>query len=172
MKPGNLLWLDLEMTGLNPAKDKILEAAAIITNWQLQEFASFETAVFQPPGVLEAMEEWSKINHGASGLTAKIAEGKPADQVEQELLKLLDDYCEGDVYLAGNSIHQDRRFIRAYWPTLDGRLHYRMLDVSAWKIVMLNRFKVDFKKADKHRALEDIRGSIQELKVYLNHVKA
>ena len=97
--------------------------------------------------------------------------GKPVQEVENELLKFIDKYCTKELYLAGNSIHQDRKFIEREMPQLDERLHYRMLDVSAWKIYFENALKKKFVKPENHRALDDINGSIEELKWYLTFLK-
>lgn len=167
----SLLWLDLEMTGLEPEKDRIIEVAAIATDWNFKEIAMFDEVVFQPPEVVNAMDEWAKQHHAESGLTAKIPAGKSEENVEQSLLDMIATHFGSEVYLAGNSIHQDRRFVRTYWPQLDKKLHYRMLDVSAWKVVMSHKFDVTFHKTEQHRALEDIRGSIEELKLYLHYFK-
>lgn len=172
MKPGNLLWLDLEMTGLEPNRHVIIEAAAIVTDWQLREYGSYQAVVQQPPEAMADIEDWSRRHHRASGLLAQVPEGKPSREVEAQLMELVAEYCGNQpVFLAGNSIHQDRRFIRVAWPKLDERLHYRMLDVSAWKIIMENRFNINVKKPQNHRALEDIRGSINELKHYVSYIK-
>ena len=171
---GKLLWVDLEMTGLDPAADKILEVAAIVTDWDFTELASFERVIHQPDDVLENMNDWCKTQHGASGLTARVREAaEPEQQVEAELVAFVKEHFAADVpvLLAGNSIHMDRRFIEQQWKNLDSLLHYRMLDVSAWKVVFEGRYRKKFAKPDKHRALEDIRGSIEELRYYLKKVR-
>lgn len=173
-KHAKLLWVDLEMTGLEPKTDRILEVAAIVTDWNFTELASFETVVHQPPKVLEGMDEWCKTQHGASGLTERVQESEVSEtDAEDLLLDIIEHIYKDDekVILAGNSIHQDRRFIRKYWPRLEERLHYRMLDVSAWKIVFEGKYRKRFAKPEEHRALGDIRGSIQELQYYLGKVK-
>ncbi|HEX6462418.1 MAG TPA: oligoribonuclease [Candidatus Saccharimonadales bacterium] len=173
-KHATLLWVDLEMTGLDSTKDRILEVAAIATDWQFQEFASLETVIHQPPRVLRTMDEWCKTQHGASGLTERVQQSKMNEkEAEQLLVELVAAHFDKDkkVILAGNSIHQDRKFIARYWPTLDAHLHYRMLDVSAWKVVFEGRYRRAFAKPEEHRALEDIRGSIDELKYYLGKVR-
>lgn len=173
-KKAKLLWMDLEMTGLEPSRDKILEVAAIATDWQFTEMGAIELVVHQPPKVLEDMDEWCKAQHGASGLTERVRTSMVKEtEAEKMLLSLLDaQFDEGErPILAGNSIHQDRRFIRKHWPALDARLHYRMLDVSAWKLVFEGKYRKRFIKPDKHRALDDIRGSIEELRYYLEKVK-
>lgn len=173
-KHAKLLWVDLEMTGLEPKIDRILEVAAIVTDWNFTEIASFETVIHQPPKVLEGMDDWNTSQHKASGLTEKVQASEVSESdAEDMLLEIVSDIFKGDekVILAGNSIHQDRRFIRKYWPRLDEKLHYRMLDVSAWKVVFEGKYRKKFAKPEEHRALEDIRGSIMELQYYLGKVK-
>ena len=167
-----LLWVDMEMTGLAPSKDRILEVAAIITDWDFKELASFETVVKQPVSVLRHMSEFSRVHHGASGLTAKVPHGMPEPEAEETVCELVKAYFDDEpALLAGNSIHQDRQFIRAWWPQLEQLLHYRMLDVSAWKVVLQGKYGVGFEKQETHRALDDIRESIAELQFYLEKSK-
>jgi len=166
----NLLWIDLEMTGLEPATDRIVEFAAIATDWQLDEIAQLEGIVTQPQAVLDQMVPEVVAMHTKSGLIKKIPGGMGEADAEQQLLKFIDAHFGGTVYLAGNSIHQDRRFIRKYWPELDVKLHYRMLDISAWKLIMREVYGVKFAKSEAHRALEDIRGSMEELQLYQRHI--
>lgn len=166
--------MDLEMTGLDADNDRILEVAVIATDWNFKEIATYDAVVHQPDSVLKNMNEWCKTQHSASGLVEKVkASTKSSKQVEKELLSFIDKHFVADtpVLLAGNSIHMDRRFILKHWPKLDSRLHYRMLDVSAWKVVFEAKFAKRYVKPDKHRALEDIRGSIDELRYYLRKVK-
>lgn len=174
-KHAKLLWVDLEMTGLDPVKDKILEVAAVATDWNFKEYATFETVIHQPPKVLAGMDEWCTAQHGASGLTERVENSQMSEaQAEQLLVELVDAHFKKDepVLLAGNSIHMDRRFIVQHWPSLDKKLHYRMLDVSAWKVVFEGKYRKRFVKPEKHRALEDIRGSITELEYYLGKVRS
>jgi len=168
--PKKLLWLDLEMTGLNPAKHKIIEVAAVITDWDFNELATFEAIVKQPKSVLANMDDWPRKQHTASGLLAKVGEGIDSSAAEQELCNLIGaHFGSGPALLAGNSIHTDRQFIRVEWPKVEAKLHYRMLDVTAWKVVMVGKYGIEFSKKDTHRALDDIRESIAELQFYLNH---
>lgn len=174
MKRAKLLWIDLEMTGLDPVNDHILEVAAIATDMKLDEIARF-TAIVKVPE--ELMKErmvgdfWEKNAKSRDALIAQNKDGKPVSEVEQELLKFLDDNFGKEVYLAGNSIHQDRKFIEREMPELNKRLHYRMLDVSAWKIYFENALNKKYLKPENHRALDDIEGSIGELKWYLTFLK-
>lgn len=176
-----ILWVDLEMTGLNPEKDKILEVAAIITDWDFNEIATFESAVKVSPKIIEERmvgDFWDKFSNVKNSLIEQNKQSSlSSKEVEQELISFLNEYFKEDIsnnekiILAGNSIHQDRRFIRSEWKNLDELLHYRMLDVSSWKIVMNEKYHRVFAKPEEHRALDDIRGSIMELKYYLKKVK-
>ena len=169
-----LLWIDLEMTGLSPVHDRIMEVAAIITDWNLEEKGTYTGVVKVSDKVIaERMvgEFWEKNKVSYDALVAQNASGKAAAVIERELLDFVKEHC-GDavVYLAGNSIHQDQKFIEREWPELNKRLHYRQLDVSAWKIYFENALGKKFLKPENHRALDDIRGSIEELKWYLKTI--
>lgn len=175
-KPKHILWVDLEMTGLDPAADRILEVGAIITDWEFTEVATYEAVVKVDAELMRQRmvgEFWEEFSSVRDALVVQNENGKPSAMVEAELLGFIHEHIgdEGKVLLAGNSIHQDRRFIANEWPALDARLHYRMLDVSAWKVVFEGKFKKKFAKPEAHRAIEDIRGSIEELKYYLKKVK-
>ncbi len=163
-----LFWLDMEMTGLIPEKDRILEVAAIVTDLEFRVLDTLEAVVFQPTAVLEAMDAWCKEHHGKSGLTARVSNGISEKDVDSLLAELARKHFGTEkVVLAGNSIWQDRRFVERYLPQFSSALHYRMLDVSAWKLVFENCFGKKFKKQEKHRALGDIEESIAELRHYL-----
>jgi len=178
-KKAKLLWIDLEMTGRDPAEDRIMEVAAIATDWDFNEIATYEGVVkVVPELVKERMkvngEFWDANPEARDGLIGQnLEKGRPGDTIENELLLFVKDYFDTSVpvLLAGNSIHQDRRFIRSEWSRLDNLLHYRMLDVSAWKVVFGGKYKKLFTKQKAHRALDDIRGSILELEYYLKKVK-
>ena len=114
---------------------------------------------------------WEKNAESRDALIAQNQTGEPVSTVERKLLQFLDDNFSSEIYLAGNSIHQDRKFIEREMPELNKRLHYRMLDVSAWKIYFENALNKKFIKPENHRALDDITGSIEELKWYLNFLK-
>lgn len=116
-------------------------------------------------------EFWEKNAASRDGLMAQNKDGKSVAEVEKLLLEFLDKYFGEEIYLAGNSIHQDRKFIEREWPQLNKRLHYRMLDVSAWKIYFENALNKKFTKREAHRALDDIEGSIEELKWYTTLIK-
>lgn len=176
-KKAKLLWVDLEMTGLDASEDRILEVAAIATDWNLRELATYEAVVRVDPTHMQARmvgEFWDKYTDVRAALMAQNEGGKACDAVEQELLEFITEHFAVDdrVVLAGNSIHQDRKFIDNEWPCLSEKLHYRMLDVTSWKLVMEGKYKKKFAKPEQHRALEDIRGSIEELQYYLGKVKA
>jgi oligoribonuclease len=168
----NFLWIDMEMSGLEVADNRILEVAAIVTDQDLKPLETYEAVVFQEPEVLARMDAWCQENHGKSGLTAAVAHGKPEAQVEKELLALVDRHFKSSdrPILCGNSIGQDRKFIDAYWKELSKKLHYRMLDVTSFKIIFGTRFKVEFPKKGSHRAIDDIHESIAELGHYLSFV--
>ncbi|WP_347356850.1 oligoribonuclease [Bdellovibrio sp.] len=169
-----LFWIDMEMTGLDVEKEVIIEVAAVVTDLNFKELATFETVVKQPQKFLDNMDAWNTEHHKKSGLTAKVPFGMEPDQVEAKLMdmvkKFFPDPNERPV-LAGNSIMQDRLFINKYMPELAARLHYRMVDVSSWKVIINNKFKYVYQKSNKHRALEDIRESIQELRHYCDNLK-
>lgn len=175
-KRAKLLWIDLEMTGLDPHRDRILEVAAIATDWDFKEIACYEAVKKVGTNLMEQRmvgEFWEKYTAVREALMAQNESGKHGRTVENELLAFIDEHfsAEEPVLLAGNSIHQDRKFIENEWSRLNKRLHYRMLDVSAWKVVMDGKYGKKFAKPEAHRALEDIQGSIEELKYYLKKVK-
>ncbi len=174
MKKAKLLWIDLEMTGLEPDKDKILEVAAIATDMDLNEIATYEAVVKVDDKLIKERmvgEFWERNKESYDALVSQNENGRPVKEVEGELLEFLDKNFGKEIYLAGNSIHQDRKFIEREMPELNKRLHYRMLDVSAWKIYFENALDKKFTKRDAHRALDDINGSIEELKWYLTFLK-
>ena len=165
------------MTGLDPVEDRILEVAAIVTDWQFNELGVYEAVKRVGSNLVKkrmavAADFWDKNPVARDGLMAQNLTGLNGRTVENELLAFLNEHFADDerVLLAGNSIHQDRKFIDNEWPRLSGRLHYRMLDVSAWKVVFEGRYGKKFAKPEEHRALADIRGSIMELKYYLEKV--
>jgi oligoribonuclease len=168
-----LLWIDLEMTGLDEQTDSILELAAVVTDVELKSLEEYHRVVFQPAEVLNGMNDWCKKTHGDSGLTAAVPNGTPLAQVETELLTLLDKHFGPNdrIVLAGNSIGNDRRFIDKYMPALAKRLHYRLIDVSSFKEVFRERYNIGFHKGNAHRAVDDIHESIRELAFYLSFVQ-
>ena len=175
-KPKYILWMDLEMTGLDPVLDRILEVGAVITDWDFNEVARYEAVKKVGPRLMKQRmvgDFWDSYPAVRDALMAQNMTGKNGRTVENELLEFINEHIgsEEKVLLAGNSIHQDRRFITNEWPRLDERLHYRMLDVSAWKVVFEGKYKKKFAKPEAHRAIEDIQGSIEELKYYLKKIK-
>lgn len=174
MKKAKLLWVDLEMTGLDPEKDRILEVAAIATGWDLEPMAEMTAVVKVPESLMRKRmvgEFWEKNAESRDALMEQNAEGGDVLEVQKQLLQFVERYFGKEVILAGNSIHQDRKFIDREWPELAQRLHYRMLDVSAWKVYFEGAKGKKFVKREAHRALDDIQGSIEELKWYLSFVK-
>ncbi|RTL02165.1 MAG: oligoribonuclease [Proteobacteria bacterium] len=172
----NLIWLDMEMTGLSPENNVILEVAVVITDSQLNVLAESPSyAIVQPQAELDKMDKWNVNTHTKSGLLARIAnEGVELDFAEKELLKLLKKYiAKGVSPLCGNTIHQDRKFIVRYMPQLEEYLHYRNIDVSTIKELAKRWYPniaEGFKKHNKHEALADIYESIEELKYYRQHM--
>ena len=175
-----LVWLDMEMTGLDAATERIIEVATILTDGQLTEIAvGPELVIHQPDEVLAAMDDWNKKHHGGSGLVDRVKASTISDgEAEAQTLAFITAHIgpKDRPVLAGNSIHQDRRFIRRYMPTLDARLHYRMVDVSTIKELARRWYPQIIakqpQKNDSHRALDDIRESIDELRYYRANVFA
>lgn len=173
---GKVLWMDLEMTGLDPIEDRILEVGVIVTDWDFKEIATYEGVVKVGPALMKKRMVgtfWDMFSDVRAALMAQNEHGKSGRTIENELLAFINEHFPADVpvLLAGNSIHQDRRFIVNEWTRLDARLHYRMLDVTAWKVVFEGKYRKKFAKPEAHRALDDIRGSIEELQYYLKKVK-
>lgn len=175
MEGSKLIWLDLEMTGLNPNRDHIIEIATIVTDSQLNILAEGPSiAIHQPDDILAQMDEWNTRQHGGSGLTARVQASRiNIAKAEQQTLLFLQQYCQPqESPLCGNSICQDRRFLYQYMPQLEAFFHYRNLDVSTLK-ELARRWQPELiqqlKKHDKHLALEDIKDSINELKLYQQH---
>lgn len=167
----NLLWLDLEMTGLEPAKDLIVEVGVILTHFDLQELARYETGVRHDESQLRVLfdaNEWCRNRPAETEAEIQTSlSGKNQNIVEEDLLKLIEqNFGDEPVYLAGNSIHADRGFIKQYWPKLHNRLHYRMLDVSSFKLWWVGKGKFPYIKKELHTALSDIEESIAEFKFY------
>ena len=169
--PNNLIWLDMEMTGLLPDGDRIIEMALVVTNPQLEVLGESPVwVVHQPDEVLNAMDSWNKGTHGKSGLVDKVRASRLAEaDVERAALGFLAAHVPASSSpMCGNSICQDRRFLARWMPQLEAYFHYRNLDVSTLK-ELVKRWKPElkaFSKEGKHEALADILESIEELKFY------
>lgn len=172
--PTRILWVDLEMTGLDPQTDRIVEVAAIMTDWQFTELGSMQSGVGQNEQDLKqlfAANPWAMARpENTNELIELSVQSAPEKEVAAQLRAFIDQHAPANelVLLAGNSIHCDRGFIKQWWPEVEERLHYRMLDVSAWKVVMQGRYGMEFPKKETHRALDDIQESIAELQFYLD----
>lgn len=171
----NLIWIDLEMTGLDPEKEVIIEIATIITDAQLNILAEGPAlAIKQPDEVMDNMDEWCTTQHGMSGLTARVKSSiittRMAEVVTLEFLR--QHVPQGLSPMCGNTVSQDRRFLVRYMPELEAYFHYRHIDVSTLK-ELARRWKPEllkgYSKQSTHLALEDIRDSIEELKYYRKH---
>ena len=171
----NLIWIDLEMTGLDTQSDQIIEIATIVTDANLMPLAEGPViAIHQSQEILGGMDEWNQRQHGESGLIERVRESAYNEaKAESETLEFLRRYVpEGASPMCGNSICQDRRFLARAMPQLEAFFHYRNLDVSTLK-ELAKRWSPSimdgFKKAGKHLAIDDIRDSIAELKFYRDH---
>jgi len=175
-KKTNLIWIDLEMTGLDPSYDRILEIATIVTDIQLNIIASGpEIVIHQDDNILARMNTWVANQHNSTGLVEKVQASKITEaHAEQATVEFLAKYVESGVSpMCGNSICMDRRFLINYMPTLAQYFHYRHLDVSSLKILAQNwapNIAQNFVKNSSHRALDDVRLSIDELKYYREHL--
>lgn len=170
-----LIWLDLEMTGLDPFNDVIIEIATIVTDANLQTVAEGPTiAIHQPDSILDAMDAWNTRQHGQSGLVDRVrASEYSVEQAADETLDFLREHVQRDQSpMCGNTICQDRRFMAKWMPELEAFFHYRNLDVSTLK-ELARRWKPEilagFKKQGSHLAMDDIRDSIAEMQYYREH---
>lgn len=171
-RSSHLIWIDLEMTGLDSNRDAIIEIATIVTDANLNEIATGpELVIHQPQQILDGMDAWNTQQHGESGLTQRVLDAEVScAEAETSTLQFLQDHVEfGKSPMCGNSICQDRRFMARLMPALEAYFHYRNLDVSTLKI-LAGLWKPDvaagFSKESSHRALDDIRDSIAELVYY------
>ena len=168
----NLIWIDLEMTGLNPDSDRIIEIATVVTDKHLVVLAEGPVyAIHQPQAVLEGMDRWNTEQHGKSGLVERVNASRIDEaQAEQSTLRFLRQYVDHGVSpMCGNSICQDRRFLSRLMPELVSYFHYRNLDVSTLKILAqlwMPEIAGRFEKVSSHLALSDIHDSIRELRFY------
>ncbi len=172
MNENNLVWIDLEMTGLQPATDHIIEIASIVTTPELEIIEEGPViAVHQPDSVIDSMNDWCKVQHGKSGLTQRVKDSSTTlAEAEQQTINFLQKHVPaGKSPICGNSICQDRRFLAQHMKALESFFHYRNLDVSTLK-ELARRWAPDvLSKVDKketHLALDDIRESIEELRTY------
>ena len=171
----NLIWIDLEMTGLDPETHVIVEIASIVTDGQLNIVDHGpDIAINHPEHILSSMEEWSREHHQASGLLDRVkASSRDCRRAEEETLDFVSRYCEkGKSPLCGNSVWQDRRFLIKYMPLLEAFLHYRNIDVSSVKELVKNWYPAlpRLEKQKAHLAMSDIEESIKELKYYREKV--
>lgn len=169
-----ILWLDMEMTGLDPERCVPLQIAGVITRSDLEEEASVEVTIWQPDEELSRMVPVVRDMHAKNGLTERVRTSRhDTAHAERAVLELVAARCgPGAAVLAGNSIHQDRRFLARYFPALEGYLHYRMIDVSSIKELVRRWYGKDatYSKGDvPHTALADIRASIDEMRYYRKH---
>jgi oligoribonuclease len=175
---GRLIWIDLEMTGLDTGRDSILEIATVVTDSQLNVLAEGpEFAIAHPVATLEAMDEWNRTQHGKSGLWRRVLEeGVPLAEAEARTLAFLREWVgAGQSPMCGNSICQDRRFLHREMPQLERHFHYRNLDVSTLKELARRwapQVLAGVRKASAHTALSDVRDSIEELRYYRRHLGA
>jgi oligoribonuclease len=172
----HLFWVDLEMTGLNPHYDHILEIASVVTNSQLEVLAEGPSyAIFQQEYILERMDEWNLKQHTDSGLLKAVRTASVTlEEAYESTLTFARRYCTYKTApLCGNSVYQDKNFLRQYMPELDNYFHYRIIDVSTVKELVRRWYPEDsciyFEKKTNHRALEDVYASIEELKHYRKH---
>lgn len=175
-KPTKIFWVDLEMTGLDANEDVILEVAAEITDFDFKTIASYEARVRQDRDVvIDRMQKntwWQDYPANRDDFISKLDDAKPSEQVEQELVSLIaEHFGDEPAILAGNSIHNDRNFIKSWWPALDLKLHYRMLDVTSFKLLMQGKYGIEFEKREVHRAFDDIQASIAELQYYIEKLQ-
>ena len=167
-----LVWIDMEMSGLVPERDRILEVAMVVTDSELNVIAEAPVfVVHQPDEVLDAMDSWNKSTHGKSGLVDKVrASTWTVEEVERRLIEFLKPVVpERTAPLCGNTVHQDRRFMARYMPAFDAYLHYRIVDVSTLKELAKRWYPevlAGFTKEGRHEALADIQESIEELRHY------
>ena len=176
LSKSRMVWMDLEMTGLNVERERIIEVAALVTDENLEIIAEGPSlVVHQPSDLLAGMDDWNTRHHRASGLTEKVkASSTHEGEAEQALMAFLRQHTPKGVPLAGNSVHQDRKFLAKYMPDIDDWLHYRHVDVSTLKELVSRWYPEIYAKRPRkqghHRAMDDIRESIEELAFYRSTV--
>lgn len=172
----NLIWVDMEMTGLQPEVNRVIEVAAVITDAQLNIIHECPViAIHQSPVIMDGMDEWNRLHHGRSGLTQRVLESTVDEEAASDIL--IADFSRfvgaGKSPMCGNTIGQDRRFMARWMPRLENYFHYRSIDVSSVK-ELVKRWKPEilggFQKSTKHQALSDIIESVDEMKYYREHV--
>lgn len=172
--PTKLLWVDLEMTGLDPKKDIILEIAALVTNFDFKVLDTYEARIKHDQDKVEELlnaNSWyrEQVPENKELFLKQSDDARSLTKVEDDLIEFVTkNFGTETITLAGNSVHFDKTFIKEYWPRFNELLHYRVLDVSSWKIIMNTRYNIEYSKKNTHRALDDILESIAELKFYLD----
>jgi oligoribonuclease len=175
--PTKLVWMDLEYTDFDYPNSLVLEVSLDITDFEFNSLATYDARIKNEPAELVARFAkntfWQEYPANRDDFLHHNTEGKAKQQVETELVQLIEQHFGTEpAILAGNSIHSDRSVIKVHWPALDLKLHYRMLDVSSFKVLMQGKYGVFYDKKDVHRANEDTQASIAELKYYLDWFKA
>ena len=171
--PTKLLWMDLEFTDFDYPNSLVLEVSVEVTDFNFLTQASYEARIKNDPKKLvqrfKVNSWWQDFPHNRDDFIKHNDTGKSVTQVEKELLEFVEEHFGDEpAILAGNSIHSDRGVIKAHWPTLDLKLHYRMLDVTTLKIIMQGKYGMEYDKKNTHRAYDDIQASIAELQYYLD----
>jgi oligoribonuclease len=171
--PTKLLWMDLEYTDFDYPNALVLEVSVEVTDFNFETLGNYDARIKNNPDKLVERFKlntfWQQFPHNRDDFLKHNNEGKPLKQVEQELVEFVERHFGSEpAVLAGNSIHSDRSVVKAHWPALDLKLHYRMLDVSSLKILMQGKYGVAYDKNSTHRAYDDIQASIAELQFYLD----
>ncbi|EDM27234.1 oligoribonuclease [Lentisphaera araneosa HTCC2155] len=166
-----LFWIDMEMTGLDPDENRILEIAILITDHKLDIIDRFHAVIRTPKAILDGMDEWNTRTHTSNGLVKEAVNGRFIQEVEIDLLNLADKhFANKQIFLCGSSLSLDRMFIEKFMPSFAKKLHYRIVDVSSWKAIFQTFLDLRFHKQDAHRAMNDIEESLRELKLYLSYI--
>lgn len=169
--PKKILWMDLEFTGLDHNKQRIIEVGILVTDFKFNELDKYEAVINQSDQILAAAEDWPKENMQPLFDEVRSSEIQETTVIS-DICDLIDrNFIDEPVILAGNSIHSDRKFVKAWWPEVDAKLHYRMLDVTSYKVWLQGSDGEPYAKQSSHRALEDIRESINEMKWSLEQLR-